>query len=407
MTTPNVEGRAEATVPGRDPARELDVLLSADPAEAVRRAAEPLRGVGGGARRLVLYGAGALGRAVLARLRRAGVEPSAFADDTPGKQGQAIEGVPVMRPREAAERFGPALVFAVTILNPALRFLDAKERLERATGTPAVSYLHLAWKYPAAFLPLGPFELPGDVRAKAREIREAFAAFADGESRRQFVAHLRFRLRLEHAALPANSRDDYFPEGVLPELPADAVFVDCGAFDGDTLRRFLERQRGRFGAAYAFEPDAENFRRLREYVGGLAPEAAGRIRLFRAGVGERRARLRFNATGDTGAALSEEGGAEVEVLPLGEVVEAAGRAVYVKFDVEGAEWEALRGAEALIRDARPLLAVSVYHRPDDLWQLPLRLRALDPASRLYLRTQGEDGMDVICYAVPADKSRES
>lgn len=387
MTTPDIES-------------ELDALLAADPSEAVGRATGPLRGLETGARRLALYGAGTLGRAVLARLRRAGVEPAAFADDTPGKQGQSIDGVPVMRPREAVERFGAGLVFVVTILNPALRFLDAKARLERETGAPAVSFLNVAWKYPAEFLPFYQFELPGEVLKKAGAIREAFQAFADEESRRQFAAHLRFRLRLDYEALPANSRDDYFPPNLLPPLPPDTVFVDCGAFDGDTVRRFLAHQGGRFGAVYAFEPDAENFGRLREYAAGLGAEAAGRVRVFKAGVGDRRATLRFNATGNMSASLSDAGTVEVDVLPLSEVVEADGRAVYVKYDVEGAEWEALRGTEGLIRAARPLLAVSVYHRPDDLWQLPLRLRALDPDYRLFLRTQGDDGMDVICYAIP-------
>jgi len=385
------------------PERELDALLSADPAEAVGRAVEPLRGVESGARRVALYGAGRLGRAVLGRLRRAGVEPVAFADDTGGKQGQTVDGVPVMRPREAAGRFGPGLVFAVTILNPALRFLDARARLEAETGARAVSFLSLAWKYPEAFLPYYQFEPPREVLRKADEIREGFRAFAGEESRRQFVAHLRFRLTLDYAALPANSRDEYFPDGLLPELGPGAVFVDCGAFDGDTLRRFLARQRGRFRAAYAFEPDAENFRRLSEYVAGLDAETARRIRLFRAAAGARRETLSFDATGDMSAALSRGGAARVEALPVSEVVEEGG-AVYVKYDVEGAEWEALRGTEGLIARARPALAVSVYHRPDDLWRLPLYLRSLDPGYRLSLRTQGEDGMDVICYAVPETRA---
>lgn len=379
---------------------ELDALLSADHEAAVRRAVEPLDGLESGGRVLALYGAGTLGRAVLARLRRAGVEPDAFADDTPGKQGQKVDGVPVMRPREAAERFGERLVFAVTILNPALRFLDARTRLEGETGLTAVSFLNLAWKFPAEFLPFQQFELPREVAGKADAIREAFRAFADDESRRQFLAHLRFRLRLDYEALPANSRDDYFPENLLPALPDDAVFVDCGAFDGDTVRRFLAEQRGRFGAVYAFEPDEENFRRLQDYAAGLGEEPASRVHVFKAGVGDRRATLRFNATGNTAAALSEDGAVEIEVLPVSDVVEAGGRAVYVKYDVEGAEWEALKGTEALIAEARPRLAVSVYHRPDDLWQLPLYLRRLDSSYSLFLRTQGEDGTDVICYAVP-------
>jgi hypothetical protein len=111
--------------------------------------------------------------------------------------------------------------------------------------------------------------------------------------------------------------------------------------------------------------------------------------------------MNFNSTGNVGAALDEAGELEVDVFPLDEVVHASpDHTLFVKFDIEGGEWEALQGMQKLFDSSQPVLAVSVYHRPDDLWQLPLYLKALHPAYRLFLRTQGEDGMDVICYALP-------
>jgi FkbM family methyltransferase len=328
-------------------------------------------------------------------------------------EGVGLDGLPVLSPREAAGRFGARTLFVVTILNPALRFLAARARLAEATGARVVSFLDAAWKYPAVFLPHYQFVLPQEILEEAADIRRAFRAFAEEESRRQFVAHLRFRLRLEHEALPANSRAAYFPSDVPLGLGHDPTFVDCGAFDGDTVRRFLEHQNGRFGRVYAFEPDPANCRRLSAYVASLGPGAARRIRVFNAGVGARRARLNFRSTGDMSASFAiggsepegagagaGAGGAETEVLPLDEVVEPGGGRLYLKFDVEGAEWEALAGARRLIERERPLLGVSVYHRPADLWRLPLRMREMCPESRLYLRTEGEDGMDLICYAVP-------
>ena len=396
----NVSKDQRASVVSPDAGLELEELLSESPAEAARRAAA--RFSLGEADALALYGAGRLGRHVLSRLRARGVEPAAFADDTPAKQGTPIDGLPVVPPHEFAERFGARAVFAVTIFNPAASFLRVSRALESQTGARVVSFLELAWKYPESFLPHYQFELPQDVLENAPAIRRAFRLFADEESRRQFVAHLRFRLRLDFAALPAPAFGDYFPAGVVPELPPDTTFVDCGAFDGDTVRRFVARQRGRFGEIYAFEPDAENFRRLREYAATLPPGATGRVHLLRAAVGARRARLRFDSTGSTASAISDAGGEEVEVMPVQEVVRArdAGT-LFLKFDVEGAEAEALEGAAELIKNARPFVAVCVYHRPDDLWELPLRLRSLAPAHHLFLRTQGEDGMDVVCYAVPA------
>lgn len=394
-----------ATETGRAGSRaevELEELLSETPDEAARRAAQESRDGETGAEVYALYGAGQLGRTVLRNLRAAGVEPVAFADDTPEKQGQTVDGVPVMRPQEAASRFGARLVFVVTILNPLLNFVTARRRLQEATGARVVSFLHLAWRYPETFLPYCQFEPPQDVLAKADDIRRAFRLFADEESRRQFVAHLRFRLRLEHAALPPCAPDNYFPPDLFAEpLAPDAVFVDCGAYDGDTVRAFIAHQRGRFGRVYAFEPDARNCERLRAYVASLEADAAGRIHVFNAGVGDRRALLRFDAAGNMSSSFSRAGEVEVEVVPLDEVVEADGAPVYLKFDVEGAEWEALRGGEKLLARARPLMAISVYHRPDDLWQLPLSVAERDLGYRFFLRTQGEDGTDVICYALPS------
>jgi FkbM family methyltransferase len=349
---------------------------------------------------LILYGAGNLGMTVLAKLREAGLQPAAFADDTPEKQGQVIAGLPVMAPQQAASRFGAKTVFVVTILNPMLRFLEARRRLQQLTGARVISFLELAWKYPQNFLPYYQFELPQQVLAKRDEIRPAFYQFADEESRRQFVGHLRFRLHLDYEALPENSRANYFPADVLPALPPDTVFVDCGAYDGDTIRHFLEQQRGHFREIFAFEPDEKNCQRLRDYVATLGDERAERIHIYHAAVGSNRGRMSFQSTGNMSAAFSRDGNADVEVLPLREIVTDHQATVYLKYDVEGAEREALKGSEELITHAQPVLAVSVYHKPDDLWQLPLFIKSLNPNYKLFLRTQGEDGMDAICFAVP-------
>jgi FkbM family methyltransferase len=378
--------------------QQLDELLEESPADAERRVADQVRVNGTDA--LVLYGAGGLGATALAGLRKAGFEPAAFADDTPEKQGQVIEGLPVMTPAKAVERFGDRLVFVVTIMNPKLRYFDAQSRLRKLTDRPVISFLHLAWQFPDVFLPYYQFVLPADLLGRSEEIRKAFSVWADEESQRQFVAHIKFRLHLDFEALPENSGQGYFPLDVFPPLPDDTVFIDCGAFDGDTVRRFVEHQTDRFSRIYAFEPDEINCRRLHDYVSGLGEPMASKVSIFNAGVGAKRERIGFNATGNMSASFTEAGENQVDVLPLQEVVQVNGEFVFLKFDVEGAEWEALKGAERLISQARPLLAISVYHRPDDLWQLPLYLHSLNLGYRLFLRTQGEDGMDVICYAVP-------
>jgi FkbM family methyltransferase len=383
--------------PIRSSAQELEKLLAETPASACRR-------VQGHALAkdvpLVLYGAGNLGRTVARRLRQIGVEPVAFVDDTPGKQGLMIADLLVLSPQAALQTFGASTVFVVTVHSPVASFTRVLQRLQELSDARVISFLALAWAYPDVFLPYLSFELPQHVLAKAREIRQTFDLLADAESRRQFVAHLRFRLWLDFEGLPPTSRGNYFPADVLAELAADTMFVDCGAFDGDTIRLFLARQKAQFGSIIAFEPDAGNYERLCSYVASLDEPVRRRIATSHAGVGARREKLRFDATGDTGAALSDKGSTLVDVVPLHEAIPSGSTPLFIKIDVEGAESEALAGAAPVIRDRHPVLAVSVYHRPDDLWQLPAALHSLNPANELFIRSLGEDGMDIVCFSAP-------
>ena len=61
------------------------------------------------------------------------------------------------------------------------------------------------------------------------------------------------------------------------------------------------------------------------------------------------------------------------------------RADYIKYDVEGAERQALLGSQNTIANTSPDLLVSVYHRNEDLFDLPLLINELNPNYKLYLR----------------------
>jgi hypothetical protein len=56
-----------------------------------------------------------------------------------------------------------------------------------------------------------------------------------------------------------------------------------------------------------------------------------------------------------------------------------GRVDFIKMDIEGSELEALNGASNVIREFKPRLAISGYHRPQDLWEIPNKLKELNPS----------------------------
>lgn len=79
---------------------------------------------------------------------------------------------------------------------------------------------------------------------------------------------------------------------------------------------------------------------------------------------------------------------------------AGKRVTFLKLDIEGAEMEALRGAGQIIRTQKPKLAVSVYHRRDDIWRIPMLLLSYVPTYRFYLRVYSFTGKDTVLYAIP-------
>ena len=349
---------------------------------------------------LVLFGAGNLGIHTLNGLRSAGVEPLAFADDTPAKQNTLIRDLPVVAPADVTTRFGSEIVVVVTMMTSRLSFLKAKERLNQVGVRRVVSFLHVAWTYPNQFLPYYQFELPEKLIAKKEAILDAARLWHDDESVSQYVRHLLFRLTLDFELLPPNDQHGYYPQQSIAALPASSVFVDCGAYDGDTVREFLQSNSENFLTIHAFEPDPTNYQKLRDFTATLDSAVSSRIKTYEAGTGAQRGKAAFEAAGNMSSSLTSDGSSQVEIVSLDDLEIENGEALFLKLDVEGLESQTIAGARRLIEERIPLIAMSAYHRPNDLWELPLQLREINADYRFFLRTHGEDGMDVICYAVP-------
>jgi FkbM family methyltransferase len=233
-----------------------------------------------------------------------------------------------------------------------------------------------------------------------------FRSLDDEFSRQVYVAQIRWRLHLDFAGLPpADNAAQYFPPDLFALAPGE-VFVDCGAFDGDTIGAFVERRGGDFQRIIALEPDPGNFQRMIERVAQYAPAIQQKIQLRQAGVAETSGTLRFSADGSLSSAVNPDGQSQIECVALDELL-CDTRATYIKMDIEGAEPGALRGARGVIREHAPLLAISAYHAPNHLWQIPRLIKSLRADYRLFLRPHNEECWDTVCYAVPAHRLRRT
>jgi FkbM family methyltransferase len=368
---------------------EQQIELALDQASAGPATTKPIASNGP----LVLFGAGRLGLITLAGLRKIGVEPAAWADNNPHLQGTVVEGLTVFSPAEASAKFGGAATFVVTIYTGA----GVRQQLVEM-GLRVVSFAQLFRQFHEAFLPYCCLDRPGKLAPHREEILRGAGIWADDASRREYLAQIRYRALLDECVPPPHPGPMYFSDDLL-KLTEDEVFVDCGAYDGDTLRSFLHRCSNSFRKIVALEPDAANFQRLRDFVSTLPKDVQERIQLEQAAVGARRDTLRFDAMGTVGSQVNAAGPCEVQCVPLDEVLADCGASL-IKMDIEGYELEALQGARKVIREHRPALAICLYHHQEDLWQIPLLISSLSEDYRLFLRRYSDDCWEQMCYAIP-------
>jgi len=353
----------------------------------------------------VLFGAGGLGQRTAAGLRTLGVEPLAFTDNNERLWNQNIAGVPVLAPAEAVRKCGSKAAFIVTIWSDSLGhpLAQIKSQLNSYGFTRVVSFVHLYWKYAETFLPYFSLDLPHKTLEQADQVRAAFGLWADAFSKLEYIAQVKLRLELDFSGLHCpDSGNQYFPDGLF-SLLSNEVFVDCGAFNGDSIREFLRRQGVNFGKILAFEPDADNFSKLQKFVSTLDKSVLDKIALFPLALDRQKGKIHFDSAGATHSAIRSDGESVVDCVALDDIL-AGLKPTYIKMDIEGSEPEALAGAVKIIEECRPVLAISNYHRFDHLWKIPLFLSSLKVEYLLFLRPHAQATWDLICYAVPKDRS---
>jgi FkbM family methyltransferase len=387
---------------------QLESILAESVASARERERQAFDQIAGPwAQSVVVYGAGNLGRKVLRGLRKHNVEPIAFADANPSLDGKRIEGVPVFSPEEAAHRFRKEAVFVVCVWHPDREHgvQDIINRLSAIGVERVTSFVPLFWKFAETFLPYYLWDLPSTLLGQTAAIGEACEAL-EHESLGQLASELQLRLLGNFGAMPTPLRTPQYFARELFELSDAECFVDCGAYDGDTIRDFVSAAAGKFRRLIAFEADRDNFQRLRAYVGEQPRIISDRIKILEVAVSRTSGELRFASTAGTDAAVSATGDVIIASTSLDDAL--AGEApTIVKMDIEGSEMDALEGAAQVITAHKPLLAICVYHCSEHLWAIPLRLRKVEPEAKLFLRSYAVDGWESVCYAVPPGRNMYS
>ena len=206
---------------------------------------------------------------------------------------------------------------------------------------------------------------------------KAYEMLADEKSKEDYLNILRFKLSGDvKYLLKAHSEKMKLYEDVLP-LSDDEYIVDLGAYDGDTIREFLSVTGDRYKKIIALEPDEKNFRKLERKTEGL--ENLIRLNL---GAWDKEETLYFAKKSGRNSRL-EDGGVPVSFNSVDNIVNE--EVTFIKMDIEGAELRALEGAKNTVAKYKPKLYVCAYHRNEDMFALPFKIKELYEGYKIYFR----------------------
>ena len=212
-----------------------------------------------------------------------------------------------------------------------------------------------------------------DLFSKAQR---AYSLLEDELSRRTFECVTAYKITGQGKYLRECFCDEEEAHGLLG-LSDNEIYFDLGAYRGDTIESFVRQVEGKYRRIVGVEPNERNYRKCCENTAGFEG-----VTLYNAAAWSENGTLTFSKGGGRMAKVSPEG-KTVQALTLDSI--AGEGCTYVKYDVEGADYEALAGSIRTLRKYSPKICAAVYHKPYDYFLLPLAINRINADYRLYLR----------------------
>jgi FkbM family methyltransferase len=174
----------------------------------------------------------------------------------------------------------------------------------------------------------------------------------------------------------------YYDLEIFPKRQGE-VFVDMGAFTGDSAKDFIDSYGTDYSKIYCYDITPDTFAKMQENL-----QHYPRIECRQKGVGAEPGQLFLTQHSGYPSAsqVTSTGEQAVDIVRIDDDVPE--RVTFLKMDIEGAEQDALRGCVRQIRENHPRLAICTYHGHEDLVMVPRIIDEINPNYKFYMRYNG-------------------
>lgn len=345
-----------------------------------------------------IFGGGVLGTTLCNWLRKHGIRTDFFCDNNPDKIGTMISEVPFIDfSRLCAIKEETFIMVSATNKGAGRRYNDEINRQLNEFPHKMPNVLKFIAFY------------TNDYHLSYEECLNGAGrimdALADEQSKSLFLELLKLKFIDSPEPVLDNPLErfyepvQYFNTAYYKHAD-NAVIADCGAYNGDSLRQYIQLFQDDFKGYHCFEMDRDAYLELERCRAKMAPELQNKIALYPFGVFSEKGTAYYNASTDTlGSSISINGKKEVQLAVLDEILENE-EVTMIKMDIEDSELPALVGAGKLIQKNHPILAVSIYHSTQQFFKVPLYILDNFPFYRLYMGLHTTVTDDTVLYAVP-------
>lgn len=354
-------------------------------------------------RSFYIYGSGYSGRALQSALLEDGLEPAAFLDSYAPLI--AIEGVDISRPDASG------IIKEYPVLVSILGYPDICDDLQNLGYVDVVKTETVLKRFPRALTCLATDgqnwrQLNQDVEFQESEIERLKEVLSDQESLDDLEKVLAFRRAPSLATYPwPHSYEMYFPPNLYHRYTAQPIrLLDLGAFTGDSFEAFHRYCGPHFEAYSAVELSTENIAQLEKTLKHRSHGVSTEIHHGAVGVepGSLVSLTELGSASKVGDGAAGSASTQAIGLDLAQIVANFSPTV-IKSDIEGADYPALLQITNYIRHCSPVLALSVYHTPRDLWRIPLLIEDTCPGRYdIYIRQEGHWGFETQLYMFPKE-----
>lgn len=315
---------------------------------------------------IALYGMGNGTDMIIEKLSEIGVTPAEIFASDEFVRGHSFRGYKVIKYSDVCEKYDDFIIVVCFAMHDEAMLEKIRKMSEEHT----------------LFAPNVPIVDDGIftrefIEEHDTEFDKAYSLLSDDFSRQSYIDILNFKVsgKVEYLFKCQKNKEEIYSEYL--KLGKNEIFMDLGAYDGDTVREFLQATDGKYERIIAVEADEKNYRKLTDKISGIE-----RIETYNLAVWNKKETLFFEKKKGRNSKLSSAGKVEVQADSVDNILDGD-KITILKMDIEGSEEMALEGAKNTIVSCKPKLYVCAYHRNDDMFRLPLKINGICNGYKFY------------------------